>query len=194
MLRTLMISAAATALLAGSAMAQSSAPIQNDQSTPTQNGQPMQSESTAPTPSSEQAKFISQQGADHWVFSKFKGTDVLGPKNEHIGDVNDLVFDKGGKITGLVVGVGGFLGIGGKNIALAMDAFQVMPASNGAGSSADNDPTNVKLKVSWTKDELKNAPDFNYYKASSGNAAPTTGMGGGSPPASPPASPSPSGQ
>ena len=187
MLRKLMISTAAVALLTGSAMAQQ---------TGTQPAQKTPAQMTDKAPMNS-AKFISQQGADHWVFSKFKGTDVLGPNDEHIGDVNDLVFDKAGKIAGIVVGVGGFLGIGSKNVAIDMSAFQVVPASTGSaagGSNNNNDPTNVKLKVSWTKDELKNAPDFEYYKAPSGSASsgsPTTGQGRAKAPMSPP-SPAPS--
>ena len=105
------------------------------------------------------------------MFSKFKGTDVLGPDNAQVGDVNDMLFDKSGKIIGLIVGVGGFLGIGEKSVAIDMSAFQPVPADTGTSSaggnsavSSANDPTNVKLKVSWTKDQLKSAPDFQYYK------------------------------
>jgi hypothetical protein len=72
----------------------------------------------------------------------------------------------------LVVGVGGFLGIGEKDVAIDMSAFQVVPADTGSNTTgtgtttrASNDPMDVKLKVSWTKDQLKNAPDFEYYKA-----------------------------
>jgi hypothetical protein len=93
-----------------------------------------------------------------------------------------MLFDKQGKILGLIVGVGGFLGIGEKNVAIDMSAFQ--PVSNDAGSSSSmtrsDDPTMVKLKVSWTKDQLKNAPDFQCYKPpsrTSGGDGPTTGMG-----------------
>ena len=124
---------------------------------------------------------MSAQGADKWVFSKFKGTDVLGPDDKHIGDVTDLLFDKSGKVDGVVVGVGGFLGIGEKNVAIDLSAFQVVPANTGSSStttSNSDDPANMKLKVAWTKDELKNAPDFQYYKAASrtsGNAPATTG-------------------
>jgi hypothetical protein len=126
------------------------------------------------------AKFIDSQQADQWVFSKFKGTDVLGPQNEHIGDVSDLLFDKQGKIIAMVVGVGGFLGIGEKNVAIDMGAFQVVPADTGSATTgranANTDPTDVKLKVSWTKEQLKSAPDFQYYKPPSANRAPTNGM------------------
>jgi sporulation protein YlmC with PRC-barrel domain len=120
------------------------------------------------------------------VFSKFKGTDVLGPDNVKVGSVSDLLFDKNGKIDGLIVGVGGLLGIGEKNVAIDMSAFEVVPykhaaASSGANNAADNDPTHVNLKVSWTKDELKAASDFQYYRAPARTAdrpgaSPTTGM------------------
>lgn len=183
MLKKLMISTAAVALLTGSAMAQQTGTQPAPKAAPTQ-----MNDSKASS-----AKFISEQGADKWVFSKFKGTDVLGPNDEHIGDVNDLVFDKTGKVEGVVVGVGGFLGIGSKNVAIDMSAFQVVPASTGStmgATSNSNDPSNIKLKVSWTKDELKNAPEFQYYKAPSNSASsksPTTGMAprnGAPPPAS----------
>ncbi len=68
------------------------------------------------------------------MFSKFKGTDVLGPDNAKVGDVNDLLFDKNGKIIGMIVGVGGFLGIGEKSVAIDMSAFQVVPASTGSST------------------------------------------------------------
>jgi hypothetical protein len=49
-----------------------------------------------------------------------------------------------------------------------MSAFDVMPADTGNKENAPtgnvNDPTMVKLKVAWTKDQLKDAPDFQYYK------------------------------
>jgi hypothetical protein len=130
------------------------------------------------------AKFVVSQSADQLVFSKFKGSDVVGPNDESIGGVNDLLFDKSGKILGVVVGVGGFLGIGQKNVAMDMSAFQIVPASSGgstpAPTSRSDDPTNIKLKVAWTKDQVQQAPDFQYYRPPSESASggPTTGIGG----------------
>jgi sporulation protein YlmC with PRC-barrel domain len=172
MLKTLMMSAAVSALMVTGALAQGAPPAAS----------PPAKAENAPMDS---AKFIQAQSADQWVFSKFKGTDVIGPDNAHIGDVNDMLFDKNGKILGLIVGVGGFLGIGEKNVAIDMSAFQPVPADTGSSSagSANNDPTNIKLKVSWTKDQLKSAPDFQYYKPPSRTSSerptgsPTTGMG-----------------
>jgi sporulation protein YlmC with PRC-barrel domain len=165
MMRTLLMSAAISGLMVTGALAQATG------DTP---------KVVAPKADALKAgdapKFVPSQSADEWVFSKFKGTDVIGPNNENIGGVTDIMFDKSGKIMGVIVGVGGFLGIGQKNVAMDMSAFQVVPASTGATTtiSSSEDPTNVKLKVAWTKDQLMQAPDFMYYKAP---AATTTGLG-----------------
>ena len=161
MLKTLLVSAAISSLMVSGALAQAAPPAQAPRAEPPK----------AMVPAADAAKFIASQSTDQFVFSKFKGTDVLGPENEKIGDVNDVLFDKSGKILGLIVGVGGFLGIGEKNVAIDMSAFQVVPASTGGTVGAggtppmSDDPTNVKLKVNWTKDQLKNAADFEYYRA-----------------------------
>jgi hypothetical protein len=175
MLKQLMVSAAVGAMMISGALAQADAP-------------------KADAKPADASKFLASQSTDQWVFSKFKGTDVLGPDNAHVGDVNDILFDKSGKMLGLIVGVGGFLGIGEKNVAIDMSAFEVVPASTGTTTTGGapavrtSDPTEVKLKVTWTKDQLKNAPDFEYYKppartmdrpaaGAPGGVPPTTGMG-----------------
>ena len=133
------------------------------------------------------AEVIKSQRSDQYLASKFKGTDVVGTDNQKIGDVSDILFDKDGKIEAYVIGVGGFLGIGSKDVALAPSAFQVV-----AGDKSKNESD--KLKLSMTKDELKQAASFEPYKAPSA----TTGMGPGTmaprpmsaAPAAPPAAPS----
>ena len=99
---------------------------------------------------------------------------MLGPDNAHIGDVVDVLFDKSGRVEAVVVGVGGFLGIGEKNVALDMSAFQVVPAninSSTNSTASSNDPNDIKLKVSWTKEQLKAAPDFQYFKTGGASGA-----------------------
>jgi hypothetical protein len=49
---------------------------------------------------------------------------LIGPDNAQVGSVNDMLFDKNGKIVGLIVGVGGFLGIGEEGVAIDMSAFR----------------------------------------------------------------------
>jgi hypothetical protein len=182
MFNKLMITTAAAALLAGSAFAQapSSSPSQSSppatqsptQSSPSPSASPTQSppSPSASSSSSGQAsgKFVNEQKPDQLLATKFKGTDVIGADNEKIGDVSDILFDKDGKVLAYVIGVGGFLGIGAKDVALMPTAFQLQPPT---------DKENMKLKLAMTKDELKAAPDFKPY------SPPRTAAGGsGSPP------------
>jgi hypothetical protein len=174
MVKTLMMSAAVSALMITGALAQANPPA----------NEPAVKHDSIEVKS---PKFIQAQGTDKWVFSKFKGSDVLGPDNAKVGSVTDMLFDRHGKIDGLIVGVGGFLGIGEKNVAIDMNAFEVVPystrtsANTPAGSAASDDPTHVNLKVSWTKDQLKAAPDFQYYRpptrtSERPSTSPTTGV------------------
>ena len=79
------------------------------------------------------------------------GTNVVGPGGEEIGKVEDLIFDENEKITGVVVGVGGFLGIGKKEVGLNWDQAELQ----------DNPDTGQKtVMVSVTKADIQAAPDF----------------------------------
>jgi sporulation protein YlmC with PRC-barrel domain len=178
MLKRLMISTAAAALVAGSAIAQQPPPA--DKSPPPAKSPPAQVQKDMPKADAGSRQFVTQQASDQWLASKFRGTDVIGTNNEKIGDVNDILFDRNGRIMAYVIGVGGFLGIGSKDVALAPNAFQV-----------ESDRNEFKLKLTMTRDELKNAPEFKA--ASDRPAAPTTGQRDRAPaeraPATPPASP-----
>jgi PRC-barrel domain len=195
MVKTLLITTAVTGVIISGAIAQSqtpTAPTPKDQSAAPK-AQSIAKEST----SASETKFIPSQGADQWVFTKFRGTDVLGPDNASIGTVNDLLFDGTGKIIGVVIGVGGFLGIGTKTVAIEMSAFNVVPADSSSKDTNNaptgmNDPSNAKLKVAWTKDQLKDAPDFQYYKPPAREAAtPSPGTTGSAPRPTAPATPRP---
>src|SRR6266511_3020097 len=89
MLKKLMISAAVSALMVSGALAQASPPAMDP---------PKAAAPKADAAPVDAAKFISSQSTDQWVFSRFKGTDVLGPDNASVGNVNDMLFDKNGKI------------------------------------------------------------------------------------------------
>ena len=188
MLKKLMITTAITALMIGGAAAEgmspnspaatpapsatpaptvTPAPAGKSTETPAAPGPAAKStEMSIPAASASSAKFINSQRQDQFLASKFKGTDVIGSDDKKIGDVSDILFDKDGKIEAYVVGVGGFLGIGAKDVALAPSAFQIVP-----GDKSKNESD--KLRLSMTQDELKQAANFEPYKAPSS----TTGMG-----------------
>ena len=164
MLKRLMMTTAAAALVVGSAVAQAPAPDTPKSPPVAQKTEPMPKTEAMPKIDAQSSRqFVTAQAADQWLATKFKGTDVIGSNNEKIGDVSDILFDRNGKIMAYVIGVGGFLGIGSKDVALAPAAFQVQLAT---------DREELKLKLAMTKDELKNAPEF---KPAS-RPAPTTGQ------------------
>jgi hypothetical protein len=173
MFSKIMAAAAVSALALTSAMAQTTSP---SSSSPPAAAVPATPAPSASASTSGKANFVTRQTPDQWLASKFKGTDVVGADDKKIGDVSDILFDKDKKILAYIVGVGGFLGIGAKDVALDPAAFQAVPGK---------DATDYKLRLSMTKDELKAAPAFEPYHAtrpvSSSNQPATRPMGAPTP-------------
>jgi sporulation protein YlmC with PRC-barrel domain len=63
-------------------------------------------------------QFMTQMQPNQMMASKLIGTTVVGANNESIGDVNDVIVDRNGQVMAVVIGVGGFLGIGEKDVAV----------------------------------------------------------------------------
>jgi len=166
MKRTLMAVAAVGGLMVSTALAQSpTTPAPSATPAPSTTAPKAMPDATTTAPATGSQQSISQQSSDQWLFSKFNGTDVIGADDAKIGDVSDVLFDRSGQIDALIVGVGGFLGIGSKDVALPLSAFQVVPGNNGAVD---------KLRLSMTKDQLQQMAEFKPLAA----PATTTGTGG----------------
>jgi len=123
-------------------------------------------------------KFVNTQTSGQWLASDIMGMNVLGAKDEKIGSVSDLLVDNDGNILAAVVGVGGFLGIGQKNIAITFDTLNISMDQSG-------DP---QAKLTLTKEELENAPEFKTAAAVKAEAQRQTSPAGSSP-ATKPATP-----
>jgi sporulation protein YlmC with PRC-barrel domain len=74
----------------------------------------------APAPAA--ASESSFQG--NWRASKLVGVSVYNDNNESLGSINDLLMDKDGNIKGVVLGVGGFLGVGEHLVAVPFDKIK----------------------------------------------------------------------
>jgi sporulation protein YlmC with PRC-barrel domain len=144
----------------------------------------------APTTTAATASDSSFQGS--WRASKVVGLSVYNDNNESLGSINDLLMDKNGSIKAVVIGVGGFLGVGEHLVAIAFDKIKFVnePVAYTGVSGAPNAPGNrpasttttgaanpnaapaTALKPNpWypdhavfnaTKDELKAMPEFKY--------------------------------
>jgi hypothetical protein len=164
MLKTIMMT---TALGGAAAQTSPTTPMQPQATQPASPGvkDAERAASSSPSMPAGNAQFINAQRTDQWLSSNFIGVDVVGPDNEKIGDVSDILFEKNGNVVGYVVGVGGFLGIGAKNVALAPTSFQVVPANadratTGSAASTTARADDIKLKLNMTKDQLKQAASF----------------------------------
>ena len=84
-----------------------------------------------------------------------------GDDAEDIGTVSDLVFSEDGQITAVVIGVGGFLGLGEKSVAVDFKSLEFTVA-------ADN---TERWVLPTTKEALTSAPDFVWAKDEPADAA-----------------------
>ena len=81
--------------------------------------------------------------------------NVYDPKDQKIGEIMDVLVNPSGQIDAAIVGVGGFLGAGEKDVAISFNAIK---------AAKKNDKTYLTLDT--TKDALKNAPGFKYDRQS----------------------------
>ncbi len=81
--------------------------------------------------------------------SKLIGRNVQNPQGETIGEIKSIYLNKDGKVDSVMVGVGGFLGVGEREVRLAWKDLNVM--NNGE-----------KVTVNMTKDQLKAQPEYKY--------------------------------
>ena len=162
---------AASALLATVAFAQTQTP-----SATTNNTSP---------PAATSTSNASYQG--DWRTSKIVGLNVYNNNNESIGSINDLLTDKSGNIKAVVIGVGGFLGVGEHLVAVAFDQVKFVsePVASTTSSSTSKSTTTTGASSTnmaptsstaakanpWypdhavfnaTKDQLKAMPEFKY--------------------------------
>jgi sporulation protein YlmC with PRC-barrel domain len=77
----------------------------------------------------------------NWRASKLMGLDVYNEANEKLGDINELILDKNGKVNAVVIGVGGFLGMGEHDIAVSMDKLKFMEEPVRTSSTAPTTTT-----------------------------------------------------
>lgn len=97
-----------------------------------------------------------QPASTEWRVNKLIGAKVSNSADENIGDINDLLINKDGKVTAAVIGVGGYLGINERNAAISFSALKLT-------RDANNDPV---VHVNVTKDQLKAAPEWTWQAAS----------------------------
>jgi hypothetical protein len=97
-------------------------------------------------------RFVDVKPAD-FMTTKLLGANVYNNQKEKLGEIEDLAIENGRNVTGIVVSVGGFLGIG--------ESYVVLDPKTVVVSQKDG---TWQAFVDTTKDTLKNAPKFTYSK------------------------------
>ena len=138
-------------------------------------------------------QFLEQQSPDQWRTTKMIGLSVYGLNKEKIGVIGEILLDKNGNAEAAVIGVGGFLGIGTKDVAVPFKSLQwrmdrtssasdERPSTTGSGGvSLPAQPPATPEQgyphdavLSMTQDQLKAAPEFKYSGSVSGSAQPSS--------------------
>ena len=94
---------------------------------------------------------IFEQSADSFLASTLLGATVQTPDGENVGDVEDMIIKADGSLEGVVIGVGGFLGLGEKEVAVEFSAIQIQQ---------DAESGDLTFVLSSTEEELEAAPEF----------------------------------
>jgi len=110
--------------------------------------------------------YISKVTPDLWRTSEIKGVDVYSDRNEKIGSVDDVLVDQHGNVKAVVIGVGGFLGVGQRNVAIPFNELHwqvntTRPANGQPVAQNTDHPTRATLP-GVTKEQLQQAPEFKY--------------------------------
>jgi sporulation protein YlmC with PRC-barrel domain len=154
-------------MLATSALAQSQAPAP---------AAPARAPSaTAPSATAPSAPM---SATAQWRASKLIGLNVYNEQNEKLGDINEILLDQSGKVVGVVIGVGGFLGMGQHDVMVTMDKLKFVnepprsasttPATTGTNPNQPARASNEKwypdhaVLSGASKDQLKAMPAFKY--------------------------------
>ena len=116
-----------------------------------------------------------------WRASKLNGLNVYNDNNEKIGSIEELIVDKSAKVDDVILGVGGFLGMGEHYVAVPMEKLKWInePVRTSSTTAAPADKSTVgeanranrQASEKWypdhavfnaTKDQLKAMPEFKY--------------------------------
>ena len=98
------------------------------------------------------AEIFIRQPAGTTVTNFYKH-NIYDPSDNKIGDVDDVLIDKEGRVTAMIIGVGGFLGMGEKDVAAPFSSVRAWEKND-----------KWYLVLNTTKEALKTAPGFTYDK------------------------------
>lgn len=110
----------------------------------------MPKQDTATTEVTNEAAAAEASASSSVLASQFMGQTVYSAANESVGEINDIVMNRELDNIVAIIGVGGFLGIGEKDVAVPIEEITAVKDEN----------NNLKLTIAATKEQLEAAPTF----------------------------------
>jgi sporulation protein YlmC with PRC-barrel domain len=146
---------------------------------------PALAQTDRPAPARTETTTTTKPQGTMWRGSKLIGVDVYNEQNEKIGDIDEILLDASGKVAGVVIGVGGFLGMGQRDIMVEMSKLRFVdepantsatkttttgtgdrPATTRTTTERSGDrkwyPDHAVLTGAGSKEQVKNMPEFKY--------------------------------
>jgi hypothetical protein len=153
--------------------------------------------------------FVTKQSINEWRAPKLIGVGVFGPDDKQVGKIKDVLIDHDGTARAVVISVGGFLGLGAKDVGVPFTALHwqtegravvktdqppTSPTTSTTGGASSQPPTQRtdpaateanqgypdKAVLNMTLAQLKSAPDFKYAPDPLADLDTRASTGGGS--------------
>lgn len=123
--------------------------------------------------------FVTVPETGAWRVSDLEGKSVYGADGESIGSISDILVSQDGSVNAVIIGVGGFLGMGQKDVAVDMSALELGPGATQeqADAASQTDPgVSNETTASTQADPIQpQAPETGGTAAGQGTAM-GTGM------------------
>lgn len=94
-------------------------------------------------------EYVTTEMSGSIYVSDLVGQSVYGMTEEKTGDINDLLMDEQGNVQAVIIGVGGFIGLGEKDVAVTLESLTIRTVDD-----------NVRISIAATEQELEEAPSY----------------------------------
>ena len=124
-------------------------------------------------------KYITRQAPSDWTAEALIGRTVENANGDNLGEINNVIINEKGDVVAVVIGVGGFLGIGEKNVGVPFDALDFKTAEamrdrtdnttreekaeqkkESMAARFDTEHQDIRIVLNTTKEDLETAPAF----------------------------------
>lgn len=112
-------------------------------------------------------EYVTKQSASDWTAQALIGRSVQNENGETLGEVNNVILNEKGNVVAVTIGVGGFLGLGEKDVGVPFDALKFRDedalekkADADSAEDVEDDREDTVIVIDATKEQLEAAPSF----------------------------------